>query len=92
MQLGLSLEDWKAIVCRERTDSPECDSSLPWFSKDRALHLIRIYTALHRLMGGDDHAMKHWIKASNHALSAPPGTVIRTLAGMEEVVQYLEAC
>ncbi len=91
-QLGLSLEDWKAIVSRERTDSLEGSISLPRISKDRALHLIRIYTTLHRLVGGDDSAMKHWIKTSNHNFSAPPRSVLFTLSGMEDVLQYLEAC
>lgn len=56
-----------------------------------ALLLIRVYRALYALNGGNLDAMGHWLRTQNRHLQAVPLEAMKTVMGLSQVVQYLDA-
>src|SRR5205807_2182274 len=56
-----------------------------------ALLFLRLYRSLDALVGGDDAKARNWLHAMNDHLSGIPADRIRTVEGLVDVVQYLDA-
>jgi len=56
-----------------------------------ALLFLRLYRSLDALVGGDDAKARAWLHAANHHLGGVPADRIRTVEGLVDVVQYLDA-
>lgn len=56
-----------------------------------ALMLLRLYRSLDALVGGDDAKAREWLHAENLHLGAVPADRIRSVEGLVDVVQYLDA-
>lgn len=56
-----------------------------------ALTFVRLFRSLDALVGGDDAKAKAWMHAMNHHLNGVPAERIRTVEGLIDVVQYLDA-
>ena len=56
-----------------------------------ALLLLRIYRSLDALVGGDDGKARAWLHAHNDHLRGVPAERMRTVEGLVDVVQYLDA-
>lgn len=57
-----------------------------------AVLLIRVYRSLFALLGGDKAAMIHWLTTPNLDFNQrPPIDCMKSLVGLVEVVQYLDA-
>lgn len=56
-----------------------------------ALLFLRLYRSLDALVGGDDVKAREWLHADNHHLGGVPADRIRTVEGLVDVVQYLDA-
>lgn len=56
-----------------------------------ALLFLRLYRSLDALVGGDDVKARQWLHANNHHLAGIPAERIRTVEGLVDVVQYLDA-
>ncbi|SMH33547.1 antitoxin Xre/MbcA/ParS toxin-binding domain-containing protein [Mesorhizobium australicum] len=56
-----------------------------------ALLFVRLYRALDAIMGGDDAASRHWLRAENLALGGQPLARIRSIDGLTHVLAYLDA-
>jgi hypothetical protein len=56
-----------------------------------ALMLLRLYRSLDALVGGDDTKARDWLHAGNDHLGGVPAERIRTVEGLVDVVQYLDA-
>jgi hypothetical protein len=56
-----------------------------------ALLFLRLYRALDALVGGDDVKARAWLSAQNDHLGGIPAERIRTVEGLVDVVQYLDA-
>ncbi len=56
-----------------------------------ALLFLRLYRSLDALVGGDDEKARAWLRAENHHLRGIPAERIRTVEGLVDVVQYLDA-
>ncbi|RMF13804.1 MAG: DUF2384 domain-containing protein [Gammaproteobacteria bacterium] len=56
-----------------------------------ALLLIRLYRGLYALLGGDEAAMKHWMRSSITTLRGTPATLIHDVTGLVHVVEYIDA-
>ena len=56
-----------------------------------ALLFLRLYRSLDALMGGDDTKSRAWLHAHNDHLRGVPAERIRTVEGLVDVVQYLDA-
>jgi len=56
-----------------------------------ALLFLRLYRSLDALVGGDDAKARDWLQAENVHLGGVPADRIRTVEGLVDVVQYLDA-
>lgn len=56
-----------------------------------ALMFVRLFRSLDALMGGDDTNARVWMHAMNDHLGGTPADRIRTVEGLVDVVQYLDA-
>ena len=56
-----------------------------------ALLFLRVYRSLDALVGGDDDKARRWIHADNDHLRGVPAERMRTVEGLVDVVQYLDA-
>ena len=56
-----------------------------------ALLFLRLYRSLDTLVGGDDVKAREWLHAGNDHLGGIPADRIRTVEGLVDVVQYLDA-
>ena len=56
-----------------------------------ALLFLRLYRSLDALVGGDDGKARAWLHADNTHVSGVPADRIRTVEGLVDVVQYLDA-
>lgn len=52
---------------------------------------VRIYRSLYAILGGDDVSAKDWIRRSNTALRGKPIELMKTIRGINEVCDYLDA-
>jgi transcriptional regulator with XRE-family HTH domain len=56
-----------------------------------ALLFLRLYRSLDTLVGGDEGKARDWLHAMNDHLGGAPAERIRTVEGLVDVVQYLDA-
>ena len=56
-----------------------------------SLLFLRLYRSLDALVGGDDAKARTWLHAQNDHLRGIPADRIRTVEGLVDVVQYLDA-
>jgi len=56
-----------------------------------ALLFLRLYRSLDALVGGDDAKARDWLHSENAHLTGIPAERIRTVEGLVDVVQYLDA-
>lgn len=56
-----------------------------------ALLFLRLYRSLDALVGGDDDKAHAWLFADNEHLAGVPAERIKTVEGLVDVVQYLDA-
>lgn len=56
-----------------------------------ALLVLRVYRSLDALVGGDDDKAHRWLHADNDHLRGVPAERMRTVEGLVDVVQYLDA-
>jgi uncharacterized protein (DUF2384 family) len=83
--LGLS----EASVSRLKagTFAPAADSK-PF---ELALLLVRLFRSLDALLGGDDYAMRSWLRSPNLDLGGRPADLIQTVTGLVAVVDHVDA-
>jgi hypothetical protein len=62
---------------------------------DKAFELgmmfVRLFRSLDAIVGGDDEAARGWLGQENTALGGVPRELIQSLAGLVNVVGYLDA-
>jgi len=56
-----------------------------------ALLFLRLYRGLDALVGGDDAKARAWLHSENTHLAGVPAERIRTVEGLVDVIQYLDA-
>jgi transcriptional regulator with XRE-family HTH domain len=56
-----------------------------------ALLFLRLYRGLDALVGGEDAKARDWLHSENTHLGGVPAERIRTVEGLVDVVQYLDA-
>ena len=56
-----------------------------------AIMFIRVYRSLDAVVGGDDAVAKAWLRNRNSALKDSPLALIQTVAGLTDVLHYLDA-
>jgi len=60
-------------------------------SFELALLFIRLYRSLDAIVGGDDQVAATWLRNHNTLLDDKPLSQIQTVAGLMNVIQYLDA-
>lgn len=60
-------------------------------SFELAVLFIRFYRSLDAIVGGDDLVAGVWLKNENTALGSEPISLIQTVSGLTNVIQYLDA-
>lgn len=88
--LGLTQDEIGEVIGRDRSAfsrgvEPETKSG------ELALMLIRCYRSLYAMVGGDAETMKHWMRTPNNYLTDTPASQIKKIAGLNNVVEYLDA-
>ena len=56
-----------------------------------ALLFLRLYRSLDALAGGDDEKARDWLHSMNDHVGGIPADRIRTVEGLVDVIQYLDA-
>ncbi|MBX6323497.1 MAG: DUF2384 domain-containing protein [Rhodospirillaceae bacterium] len=56
-----------------------------------AVLFVRLYRSLDAITGGDENVAGRWITSTNTVLGAPPIEKMRTVAGLVDVLAYLDA-
>ena len=56
-----------------------------------ALLFLRLYRSLDALVGGDDAKAREWLHSMNDHVDGIPSDRIRTVEGLVDVIQYLDA-
>lgn len=56
-----------------------------------AILFVRLFRALDAITGGDEHIARAWLANPNTALGAAPIDRIQTIAGLMDVIAYLDA-
>ena len=56
-----------------------------------AVLFIRFYRSLDAIVGGDDSVAAAWLKNENKAFDATPIELIQTVAGLTNVIAYLDS-
>lgn len=56
-----------------------------------AVLFIRLYRSLDAIVDGDDAVAQSWMQNENTALNGRPLTLIQSVAGLINVIQYLDA-
>jgi hypothetical protein len=52
---------------------------------------VRLYRSLDALTGGDDQVSATWLASPNTALSGTPLELVQSIAGLTQVIAYLDA-
>jgi hypothetical protein len=52
---------------------------------------VRLYRSLDAIVGGDDAVAGQWLRNANTVLNARPIDRIQSIAGLTDVIQYLDA-
>ena len=52
---------------------------------------VRIYRSLFAIVGGDQASARDWIRRQNTALRGVPLEMMKTIGGLNEVCEYLDA-
>jgi transcriptional regulator with XRE-family HTH domain len=60
-------------------------------SFELATLFVRLYRSLDAIVGGDDAVAGRWLRNRNLALQAEPLSLIQTVPGLMNVIQYLDA-
>lgn len=56
-----------------------------------AVLFVRLFRSLDGLMSGDQAAVRAWFHASNRHLGGVPAELVRTIQGLVNVLEYLDA-
>ncbi len=56
-----------------------------------AVLFVRLFRSLDAIVGGDEAVARAWLRNDNSALGAPPLERIETIAGLIDVIAYLDA-
>jgi uncharacterized protein (DUF2384 family) len=82
--IGVSDASVSRLFAEQRTIDPK--------SKEGELTILflRLYRSLDALVGGDEAARK-WFHAPNRHLQGTPAELVKTVQGLVDVIQYLDA-
>lgn len=83
--LGLS----QATMSRLKTGDFTLDPTSKAF--ELAVLIVRLFRGLDAIVGGDTAAARSWMNTENKALHDKPISLIKTISGLMQAVQYVDA-
>ncbi|TCR93349.1 antitoxin Xre/MbcA/ParS toxin-binding domain-containing protein [Rhizobium sp. BK376] len=60
-------------------------------SFELAVLFVRLFRSLDAIVGGDETVARQWLRNANRAFGAAPADKITTIAGLTDVLAYLDA-
>lgn len=90
-QLGFSQTALGSVVGKDRSSISRGHLDPDGKDGELALLFIRCYRALFVLVGGDEDAMRHWMRTENRHTGGVPAEQVKTIQGLMTVVEYLDA-
>jgi hypothetical protein len=94
-RLGLRNKQLAEIIGTSEASVSRMRSGRALDPKDKegelALMFLRLFRSLDALVGGDDNNARAWLHAENSHIRGIPAERIRTVEGLVDVVQYLDA-
>jgi DNA-binding XRE family transcriptional regulator len=95
-QLGLSQSHLASIIglsnaTTSRMFNDQYSLNLDGKEGELALLLLRIFRSLDSIVGGDPKALKVWFYANNSHLGGIPAELVKSVAGVTHVANYLDA-
>jgi hypothetical protein len=94
-RLGLTNRELAAVLGSSEASVSRLsgDRALRAGSAEAALALLflRLFRSLDAVTGGDESKARAWFASPNHHLGGVPADRIRTVEGLVDVVQYLDA-
>jgi hypothetical protein len=60
-------------------------------SFELAILFVRLFRSLDAIVGGDEAVARQWLRNANSAFGAAPVDKIATIAGLTDVLAYLDA-
>jgi Protein of unknown function (DUF2384) len=94
-QLGLTNRDLAAILGSSEASVSRLSGDRPLRagSAEAALALlfVRLFRSLDAVTGGDESKARAWFTSPNHHVGGVPADRVRTVEGLVDVVQYLDA-
>ena len=82
--IGVSDASVSRLFSEQRTIDPKSKEG------ELALHFLRLYRSLDAMVGSDEAARK-WFHAPNRHLQGTPAELVKTVQGLFDVIQYLDA-
>jgi len=79
----------EATVSRMRSENYTLQPGQKPF--ELAVLFVRLYRSLDAIAGGDDAVASSWLKSPNAVLNTQPITLIQTVPGLMNVIQYLDS-
>lgn len=92
----LSGKDLSAIIGISEASASRLNQGKKLISPDSkegemVLLLLRVYRSLNALLGNDHLKAKQWLHSTNHYFKQKPIEQLKTVAGLVDVVRYLDA-
>lgn len=79
----------EATISRMKNEGYEIQPGQKAF--ELALLFVRLYRSLDAIVGGDDVVAAQWLANENTALRGKPITMVQTITGLTNVIEYLDA-
>lgn len=56
-----------------------------------AVLLLRLFRSADAILGGDEQSLRSWMATTNTILGAKPADLVATIAGLTDIVRYVDA-
>lgn len=90
-ELGLTQAELGAVIGKDRSALQRGGLDPRSKPGELGLLLIRAYRSLYTLVGGGREEMRHWMHTENRHTGGIPAEQVKTVPGLMQVVEYLDA-
>ncbi len=83
VRMGLTESEVSCVLCWPAADGNQGERN--------AVHLIKIYEGLLKLVGDDPENLRHWLTTANQQFNEVPLNMMGSETGTLDVLRYIEA-
>ncbi|MBJ6126034.1 MbcA/ParS/Xre antitoxin family protein [Microvirga sp. BT325] len=91
-RLQISEQELATIIGRSDRKNDDCPPKGYQNVSETAALFLRVYHSLDTLAGSDSATTISWLRSYNIALTSCPIELMRSSAGLRDVLDYLESC